>query len=204
MTGDAGLVATLLFAVALVAVLLGLWLTWTANRLDRMHHRIDLARASVDAQLLRRSAAALELATSGLLDPARSLLLLDAAHHARHPTPRVAPADVRVAPPDAPGADDADREAAESDLSETLRAVLGDAEEVAGLLADPASAPLLTELAADCRRVGLARRFHNDAVASTRHLRSTRRVRWLRLAGRALPPVTVDLDDDPPDPLGDD
>ena len=165
--------------VAAVVLVVGLWLTWTANRLDRMHHRIDVARGSLDAQLLRRSGAALELATSGTLDPARSLLLLDAAHEAR-------------------AADRADFEGAESDLSEALRAVLADADEVEQLRADPCVAPLLEELAAACRKIGLARRFHNDVVVSARSLRSRRRVRWLRLAGRAAPLHTVDLDDVPP------
>ena len=158
----------------------GLWLSWTANRLDRMHHRIDVARASLDTQLLRRSGAALELATSGTLDPARSLLLVDAASQARG------------------GSDDF--ESAESDLSEALRAVLADADEVRALREDEAVGPLLTELAGDCRKVELARRFHNDVVASARALRSRRRVRWLRLAGHAAPLQTVDLDDVPPTP----
>jgi hypothetical protein len=166
----------------LVVVLLGLWLSWTASRLDRMHHRIEVARASLDTWLLRRSGAALELAASGTLDPARSLLLLDAAHEARAASP-------------------ADFEGAESDLSETLRAVLADGDEVRTLREDPALTPLLTELAADCRKVELARRFHNDVVVSARELRSRRRVRWLRLAGRADPLSTVDLDDVPPAPL---
>ena len=166
-------------AVVLLAVVVGLWLSWTASRLDRMHHRIDLARASLDAQLLRRSGAALELATSGTLDPARSLLLVDAAHHAR-------------------SAYDSDLEAAESDLSEALRAVLSSVEEVEQLRADPAVEPLVEELAGDCRRVELARRIHNDTVVSARALRSRRRLRWLRLAGRAEPLRTIDLDDVPP------
>jgi hypothetical protein len=161
-----------------IALFLLLWLSWTANRLDRMHHRIDLARASLDTHLLRRSSAAFELATSGTLDPARSLLLLDAASEAR-------------------SAQD-DFESAESDLSEALRAVLADPDEVRALREDEAVAPLLTELAADCRKVELARRFHNDVVVSARALRSRRRVRWLRLAGHAAPLVTVDLDDVPP------
>ena len=164
-----------------VAVTLLLWLSWTANRLDRMHHRIDVARASLDTHLLRRSGAALELATSGTLDPARSLLLVDAASEAR------AALD--------------DFESAESDLSEALRAVLADADEVHALREDEAVGPLLTELAADCRKVELARRFHNDVVASTRTLRSRRRVQWLRLAGHAAPLDTVDLDDVPPSTL---
>jgi hypothetical protein len=165
-----------------VLVVLGLWLSWTANRLDRMHHRIEVARASLDAQLLHRSGAALELATSGGLDPARSLLLVDAAHQAR-----AAPAD--------------DFESAESALSEALRAVLADGEEVCALRADTDLGPLLGELAGDCRKVELARRFHNDVVASARALRSRRRVRWLRLAGRAADLQTVDLDDVPPPTL---
>lgn len=173
----------LYLSLAIVVLLaLGLWLSWTARRLDRMHHRIDVARSSLDAQLLRRSGAALELATSGALDPARSLLLLDSAHHAR------------AAEPD-------DFESAESDLSEALRAVFADAEEVRGMAERPELAELLDELSEDCRKVELARRFHNDVVVSARALRSRRRVRWFGLAGRAPELRSVDLDDEPPGAL---
>lgn len=181
--GEVGTVAAVAWMwVALALVLLvavGVWLSWTASRLDRIHHRIDLARSSLDAQLLHRSGTALELATSGALDPARSLLLLDSAHHAR-------------------AASVSDFEVAESELSELLRAVLADASELAVLKGQPGTGPLLEELGRDCRKVELARRFHNDVVASARVLRSRRRVRWLRLAGRAAEPLTVDLDDGPP------
>lgn len=165
--------------LTVVVVALGLWLWWTAHRLDQMHHRIEVSRASLDAQLLRRSGAALELATSATLDPARSLLLVDAAHHAR------------AAAPD-------DLESAESDLSETLRAVLADAGEVADLRRHDEVGPLLAELSGSARKVELARRFHNDIVVSARTLRGRRRVRWLRLAGRAGDLATIDLDDAPP------
>jgi hypothetical protein len=170
----------LLVVPTLLAVTL--WLTWTANRLDRMHHRIDVARASLDGLLLRRSATSLEIATSGALDPARSLLLVDAAHQARAATGEEVPA-------------------AESDLSEALRAVFADADEVRDLRAAPDVGPLVEELAGECRKVELARRFHNDMVVSARALRSRRRVRWLRLAGRSPRPATVDLDDRPPPAL---
>jgi hypothetical protein len=170
--------------LAVVLLVLGLWLYWTAHRLDEMHRRIDVARGALDAVLLRRSGAALELATSDTLDPARSLLLVDAAHHARAAEPE-------------------DLEAAESDLSETLRAVLADTGEVATLRSRPDLAPLLEELAAACRKVELARRFHNDVVVTARALRSRRRVRWLRLAGRAAVLHTVDLDDVPPPAFAD-
>jgi len=170
-------------AVAVVVLAaLGLWLSWTANRLDRIHHRIDVARASLETQLLHRSGTALELATSGALDPARSLLLVDCAHQAR------------AAAPD-------DFESAESDLSEALRAVFADADEVQELKQDPAVGQLIDELARDCRKVVLARRFHNGVMVSARVLRSRRRVRWLRLTGRAADLESVDLDDEPPDGL---
>lgn len=170
-------------ALATVVLLaLGVWLSWTAQRLDRMHHRLEVARGSLDAQLLRRSGAALELATSNALDPARSLLLVDTAHAAR------------AAGPD-------EMESMESDLSQALRAVFPDPDEVRSLRASPELGPLLTELEGDCRKVELARRFHNDVVTSARALRSRRRVRWLRLAGRAPAPTTVDLDDTPPQAL---
>lgn len=170
-----------LWILGAVVVLLGLavWLSWTAQRLDRMHHRVELARGSLATQLLHRSGTALELATAGALDPARSLLLVDAAHAAR-------------------GAAPDQMEAAESDLSQALRAVFPDAEEVRTMRASPDVGPLLAELAADCRKVELARRFHNDVVTSARALRSRRRVRWLHLAGRADEPVSVDLDDEAP------
>jgi hypothetical protein len=168
----------------LVPVLLagvGSWLSWTANRLDRMHHRIDVARETLRAQLLRRSGVTLEVAVTEALDPASRLLLLDAAHRARNAGPE-------------------DFEIAESRLSEALRAVLDDAEAVSALR-DPALSSLVEELTTACAKVELARRFHNDVVVSARALRSRRRVRWLHLAGRAGPLQTVDLDDVPPPAL---
>lgn len=173
-----------LWLVLLLAVVLavGLWLTWTANRLDRMHHRIDVARATLDAQLLRRSGATLELASSEVLDPPSRLVLLDAANHARNAGPE-------------------EFEAAESDLSQALRAVFAQPADVHALREDPTVRPLVEELARDCARVELARRFHNDVVVSARALRSRRRVRWLRLAGHAAELHAVDLDDVPPDAL---
>ena len=83
--------------LAVVVLVLGLWLWWTAHRLDLMHHRIEVSRAALDAQLLRRSGVAVELATSRTLDPARSLLLVDAAHEARAADPDDgSPGSVRI------------------------------------------------------------------------------------------------------------
>jgi hypothetical protein len=177
---------SVVLAVLLVSVVVATaaWLSWTATRLDRMHHRIDVARETLSALLLRRSAVTVELAASDALDPASRLVLLDAAHRARNAGPD------QVEP-------------AESALSEALRAVLAEVD-LPELLANgraPGLATLVDELAQACARVELARRFHNDVVVSARALRSRRRVRWLRLAGRAGPLRTVDLDDVPPPAL---
>lgn len=76
-----------LVVVAVLVLLLGAYCSWTAGRLDRLHHRVATARASLETELARRSALVAELAGSGELDPASSLLLLDAAHRARTATP---------------------------------------------------------------------------------------------------------------------
>lgn len=42
----------------LAVILIAVYITWTAGRLDRMHARVDAAWAALDAQLVRRAAAA--------------------------------------------------------------------------------------------------------------------------------------------------
>lgn len=176
-------------ALAVLVLLAVAWyLSWTATRLDRLHTRVEGARATLDAALARRSAAAGQLATSGLLDPASALVLADAAHEAR-----TAPAE--------------EQELRQADLSRVLRATLdeegagGGADVVPALTADPQGRALLTELAVACHRATLARRFHNDAVAAARVVRAKRVVRWAHLAGRAPLPATFETDDDLPPPL---
>lgn len=72
-----------LLAIGVMLLLFGAYASWTAGRLDRLHHRVEIARASLETELARRSALVAELAGTGILDPASSLLLLDAAHRAR-------------------------------------------------------------------------------------------------------------------------
>jgi hypothetical protein len=117
-----------------------------------------------------------------LLDPASAVLVADAATRART-------------------LEGADREQAESDLTAALSAALDHAEFVARLRTEAGADAALDELAAACRRVGHARRFHNDTVRSTRRLRGKALVRWLRLAGRAPWPETVEFDDSVPPTL---
>ena len=63
--------------------IVALYLSWTAGRLDRLHARLEGARAALDAQLVRRASVAQNSRRPGVLDPASGLLLADAAHEAR-------------------------------------------------------------------------------------------------------------------------
>ena len=177
-------------------VLVGLWYLYsTAGRIDRLHRRVEGARAALDNQLLRRATAATDLATSGLLDPASSLLIASAAAEA------IAAGEVRAGQLAADplsssrmADSDAHLEAAESDLSRALRATLADLP-----TDDPvATSEPLVVLGAACHRVTLARRFHNDATTQAVRLRRKRMSRWTRLAGTAPLPRTVEMDDEPP------
>ncbi|MEF2525675.1 hypothetical protein [Streptomyces sp. CS62] len=170
---------------ALALAVIGVYLSWTAGRLDRLHSRMDAARAALDAQLLlRRSSVVIEVAASGALDPASSIVLYEAAHAARQ-------------------ADEEHREVAESELSQALRAVFADAAQVEAVREAPGGEAAAEELAAAVRRVPMARRFHNDAVRAARALRRHRKVRWFRLAGHAPFPLAFEMDDEPPVDLAD-
>jgi hypothetical protein len=153
--------------VALVVVL-ALYVTWTAGRLDRLHARVDAAWAALDAQLVRRAAAA--RAVAGCLPPGLPADRLV----------RAAQAALTAGP--------VDREALENDLSRALRAA-------ARLLPPDAPGPLVEELTTAAVRVGLARSFHNAAVTDTRAIRGRRMVRALHLAGHRVMPLHFDIDD---------
>jgi hypothetical protein len=171
--------AVLVLAVVIVLVM---YVSWRASRLDRLHVRVETARAALDAVLVRRAAVALELAASRLLDPATSLVLATAAHEART-------------------ADSERREFAESDLSRALRAVL-EQPDFRGTLSSNHShgdgVALLDELEEAAQKVSFARRFYNDAVAAIRITRRKLLSRVLPLAGRAPLPEFFEIDDVPP------
>jgi hypothetical protein len=168
-----------LVPIMMIVLLLGFYLSWTAGRLDRLHWRVDKSRAVLDAQLLRRSGAALDIAGGGLLDPASSVLVADAASRART-------------------VEESGREQAESELTEALGAALADPGYTESLRSRTGADEALDELGAACRRAGHARRFHNDTVRAARRLRRKALVRWLSLAGHAPWPDTVELDDEVP------
>ena len=168
---------------SLLAVLLlafaALYLRGLAGRLDRLHLRVEGAWEALDAQLLRRAGAVLDLATLGRLDVASAFLLVEAATEAQD-------------------AGQDGREVAESTLSSDLRAVLDVPGALDAVLADPVGSQRLAAVSQAVERVALARRFHNDAVRSARVLRRRSVVRVLHLAGRAVLPQSFEMDDAPP------
>ena len=200
------------FALVLCAALV--FLAWqAASRLDRLHRKVAASRIALDAQLVRRATAALDLASSGTLDPASSVLVAEAAYQvmddavkppgppfgrAGRPAPTAADVVAAALAMDGLGAA---REHAESDLSATLREALGSAQEVRELRSADPGDQLVGALAAAWYRASLARRFHNEAVAQAQRVRRLWYVRLLHLAGRAPMPLTVEHDDALPDGL---
>ena len=146
--------------VGALVVLTAGWFMWTATRLDRVHLKAETAEATLRTSLARRSAIAIELASTGLVDPASAVLLMQAAAAARDAAP--------------------DDWQAESDLSETLRALQLD--RCAAEAGDCAF--LGDELREAGRGAAIARGVHNDLAARALALHHRRRVRWFRLAGQ--------------------
>ncbi|NUR93166.1 MAG: hypothetical protein HOY71_54600 [Nonomuraea sp.] len=165
--------------VAIVVVLAAVYVSWRAGRLDRLHIRLELAKESLDAALMRRRAVVLELSGSRLLDPATSLVLAAAAHEARMA-----------------GRDE--REHAESDLSRTLRAAADQDRFREKLGESPGGQALLEELDAAVAKVVYSRRFYNTAVGVTRTAQRRWLARTLRLAGHTEYPAFFEIDDNPP------
>jgi hypothetical protein len=167
---------TIIVLVVLALVLWTFYVSWRASRLDRLHNRVEAARTALDLALVRRAAAASELASSGLLDPATSLLLVDAVRRARQAVP-------------------AERDLAESDLTRALRATLGDPDFRKEIIGDDGAAELVTEVEAAAQQVFIARKFYNDIAGRTIDARRRPLPRVLRLYGSAQQPVFFDMDD---------
>jgi len=147
-------VVTLFFVLAL----LGWYLSFTAARLDRLHHRVETSWANLDSALHRRVGVALEISNSGYLDPASSLLLASAAHEAREATGDK-------------------REKLEKELSGDLASIYLEADEKVREMIRVAQ-----------ERASLAHALHADAVRSVHVVREKILVRLFRLAGHAPTP----------------
>ena len=206
--------------VVVVVAILGVYVSWRAGRLDRLHARLDARRAALDVALVRRSSVALELASSGLLDPATSLLLASAAHDARSAqngqgwvggqgaeggrgTQGGQGAEGGRGTEDGRGTEggqgaeggNSGQELPESDLTRALRAVFGQPGFRSSLDGTEGADELLSELEGAAHQVFLARKFYNDAVAATRAARRPPLVRLLRLAGGAPLPEFFEIED---------
>jgi hypothetical protein len=181
MSGLVEVVVAPLAALLPILLALGWYLSYVAVRLDRLHTQVEATSAALDAQVVRRAEATVELAYSGDVDPASAALLLDAATHAL--------ADQ--------GEWDGHRCLVESELTEVLRVVLPDVDRVGPDLSRRVSPPdaRSAPLTGAAERVRLARHFHNEVVERTRSLRGRRVVRALHLAGRTPMPEPIVLDD---------
>ena len=175
-------------------VLLGLtagfvvwYLSHQAGRLDRLHHRIEVAELALHGQLNRRAGIVAELSNVASLDPALAAVWADAAH------------DVLALEDDS----SANRIDLENELTQTLVATLGEDEEVDEISTDPFAAKLLGELAHVANRIQMGRRFHADAVRDCVEIRKQTLVRVFFLAGHAPMPRTIDFDDQIPAGLRD-
>jgi hypothetical protein len=160
-------------AIVLILILLffAWYLSFSASRLDRRHHRVETSWANLDAALQRRAAVALEIAHLPEVDPATNLMLTSSAYAARE-------------------ADIDERSDAESALSESLK-----------LLTMGSDLPeiypeLFAKLADVTERVRLAIAIHVESVISTRNVRKKLVFRVFRLAGTAPLPVKHAFEDD--------
>jgi hypothetical protein len=167
--------------VIAAALFVGVYVSWRAGRIDRLHARVAIARAALEAALLRRSSVAFELASSALLDPATSLLLAGAASTASSALARSDQAEPR--------------DLAESDLTRALRAAFSQPDFRTSLAGKEGADELLAEVEAAAHQVFLARKFYNDAVNETRDARRRPLARVLRLAGKAELPEYFEMDD---------
>jgi len=153
-------------------LLIGFWyLSFSASRLDRLHHRVETSWASLDSLLQRRAAIALEIARSAITDPATSLLLTASAYQAR-------------------SADIEDRSSAESVLSGALGMMLAERESIAA----KSDQALLHELEQLTDKIKVAISIHVESVTRTQLIRRKLVFRLFRLAGTAPLPVTYEFE----------
>ena len=156
-----------------LAILVFWYLSFSASRLDRLHHRVETSWATLDSLLQRRAAIALEVARSSITDPATSLLLTASAYQAR-------------------SADIEDRSSAESVLSGALGMMLAER----GSIVAQSDQALLHELDQLTDKIKVAISIHVESVTRTQLIRSKLVFRLFRLAGTAPLPVTYEFEAD--------
>ena len=162
-----------LIPLAVLVLSIFWYLTFSAGRLDRLHHRVETSWATLDSLLQRRAAIALEVARSAITDPATSLLLTASAYQAR-------------------SADIEDRSSAESVLSGALGMMLTERESIVA----KSDQALLFELEQLTDKIKIAIAIHVEAVTRTQLIRRKLVFRLFRLAGKAPLPVTYEFEAD--------
>jgi hypothetical protein len=162
-----------IFLFTALAALAFWYLSFSAGRLDRLHHRVETSWATLDSLLQRRAAIALEIARSAITDPATALLLTASAYQAR-------------------SADIEDRSSAESVLSGALGMMLAERESIVA----KSDQALLIELEQLTDRIKIAISIHVESVTRTQLIRSKLVFRIFRLAGKAPLPVTYEFEAD--------
>lgn len=161
------------FLLIFLILFVAWYLTYSATRLDRLHHRVETSWANLDSLLQKRAAVALEIAKSKIADPASALILTAAARGAR---------DARMQ----------NRSQAESGLSGALGLLLNDGHLVDGLI----EKELLQELSELTSKIRVAIAIHVDAVSRTQMVRTKKVNRIFRLAGNAPLPVIYEFEAD--------
>ena len=170
--------------ILVVIASLALWyLSHQAGRLDRLHHRIEMSKATLDTNLAKRSGIVLEIANSGLFDRVTSAVLAQGAHDAL---------------------DDDDltsfsRLETENNLSELLRDAIEAMQPIAQVEQNLEELKLFSDLENVCNRVVLTHRFMGEAVDDCLAIRKLHLVRLLHLAGLAPLPAKIELDVVPPE-----
>jgi len=162
-----------LVVIVLAILLIGWYLSFSASRLDRLHHRVETSWATLDSLLQQRAALALQIVAESNLDPATAYLISTSAISARN-------ANIIV------------RSAAESVLSESLKLVQTTALDFSFEM----PTELLVEMADLTNKVKMAINIHLEAVNATRNVRSKLIIRIFRLAGKAPLPVRYTFEDD--------
>lgn len=162
-----------IFFLISLALLVFWYLSFSAGRLDRLHHRVETSWATLDSLLQRRAAIALEVARSAVTDPATSLLLTASAYQAR-------------------SADIEDRSSAESVLSGALGMMLAERE----IIVAKSDQVLLSELVQLTDKIKVAISIHVESVTRTQLIRRKLVFRLFRLAGKAPLPVTYEFEAD--------
>jgi hypothetical protein len=162
-----------LIVIVLTILLIGWYLSFSASRLDRLHHRVETSWATLDSLLQQRAALALQIVAESNLDPATAYLISTSAISARN-------------------ANIIERSAAESVLSESLKLVQTTALDFSFEM----PSELLVELADLTNKVKMAINIHLEAVNATRNVRSKLIIRIFRLAGKAPLPVRYTFEDD--------